>query len=82
MAERFAAGAIGYVVSGLKASGLPAYSFGYIYLPALVGVVAVSMLVAPLGARFAHSLPVKPLKRGFGVFLALLALQMTWRLLH
>ena len=40
------------------------------------------MLVAPLGARFAHSLPVKPLKRGFGVFLALLALQMTWRLLH
>jgi uncharacterized membrane protein YfcA len=74
------AGAIGYVLSGWKASGLPAYS--YIYMPALVGVVVVSMLVAPLGARFAHSLPVKPLKRAFGVFLALLALQMAWRLLR
>ena len=76
------AGAIGYVLSGWNASGLPAYSYGYIYIPALVGVVVVSMLVAPLGARFAHSLPVKPLKRAFGVFLALLALQMAWRLLR
>jgi uncharacterized membrane protein YfcA len=54
---------------------------GYIYLPALVGVIVVSMLIAPIGARFAHSLPVKQLKRGFGVFLALLATQMAWRLL-
>ena len=75
------AGAVGYVVSGLGTAGLPQYSFGYIYLPALVGVVVVSMLVAPLGARFAHSLPVKQLKRGFGVFLALLALQMLYRLI-
>jgi uncharacterized membrane protein YfcA len=76
------AGAVGYVLSGWGTAGLPQYSFGYIYLPALVGVVVVSMLVAPLGARFAHSLPVKPLKRAFGVFLALLALQMAWRLLR
>ena len=47
-----------------------------------MGVIVGSMLVAPIGARFAHSLPVKQLKRGFGVFLALLALQMTWRLLR
>ena len=75
------AGAVGYVVSGLGTAGLPQYSFGYIYLPALVGVVVVSMLIAPLGARTAHALPVKQLKRGFGVFLALLALQMLYRLI-
>jgi uncharacterized membrane protein YfcA len=76
------AGAIGYIASGYGVAGLPPYSFGYIYLPALVGVVVVSMLFAPLGARTAHALPVKQLKRGFGVFLALLALQMLYRLLR
>jgi uncharacterized membrane protein YfcA len=76
------AGAIGYFVSGYDVGDLPPWSFGYIYLPALVGVVVVSMLVAPLGARTAHALPVKQLKRGFSVFLALMALQMLYRLLR
>ena len=75
------AGTVGYIVSGLKAGGLPEYSFGYIYLPAFIGVVAISMLVAPVGARLAHRLPVKQLKRGFGVFLALLASKMLHGLL-
>jgi uncharacterized membrane protein YfcA len=75
------AGSIGFIVSGLKASGLPEYSFGYVYLPAFVGVVAMSFLMAPLGAKTAHRLPVKQLKRGFGVFLALLATKMLHGLL-
>jgi uncharacterized membrane protein YfcA len=75
------AGTVGYIVSGLKAGGLPEYSFGYIYLPAFIGVVAISMLIAPVGARLAHRLPVKQLKRGFGVFLALLASKMLHGLL-
>ncbi len=75
------AGTIGYIISGLKATGLPEYSLGYIYLPAFVGVVAMSMLVAPFGARTAHKLPVKQLKRAFGGFLALLATKMLYGLL-
>lgn len=75
------AGTIGYIVSGLKATGLPEYSLGYIYLPAFVGVVAMSMLIAPLGAKTAHKLPVKQLKRAFGGFLALLATKMLHGLL-
>lgn len=75
------AGTFGYIASGLKAAGLPAYSLGYIYLPAFVGVVAMSFLVAPFGARLAHRLPVKQLKRAFGGFLALLATKMAWGLL-
>jgi uncharacterized membrane protein YfcA len=75
------AGTLGYLLSGLKTQGLPEYSLGYIYLPAFVGVVTISFLMAPVGARLAHKLPVKQLKRGFGVFLALLATKMLHGLL-
>ena len=75
------AGTLGYVAAGWNASGLPAYTFGYVYLPALVGVVTMSVLFAPLGAKLAHRLRVKQLKRAFGAFLALLASEMLRRLL-
>jgi len=75
------AGTVGYILSGLKTQGLPEYSFGYIYLPAFVGVVTISFLMAPVGARLAHKLPVKQLKRAFGAFLALLATKMLHGLL-
>ena len=70
------AGAIGYIVAGWHDAGLPAYTLGYVYLPAFVGIVAMSILMAPVGARLAHKLPVKKLKRTFGGFLALLATKM------
>lgn len=72
------AGAVGYVVNGLGAPNLPEMSLGYIYLPALVGVAAVSVFTAPLGARLAHALPVKTLKRCFAAFLLLVASKMMW----
>jgi uncharacterized membrane protein YfcA len=75
------AGTIGYIVSGLPVAGLSEYSLGYVYLPAFFGVVAMSMLIAPLGAKTAHRLPVKQLKRAFGGFLALLATKMLHGLL-
>jgi uncharacterized membrane protein YfcA len=75
------AGTVGYIVSGLKTSGLPEYSLGFVYLPAFVGVVAISFMMAPVGARLAHKLPVKQLKRAFGGFLALLASKMLHGLL-
>jgi len=74
------AGMVGYIVAGWGAAGLPAYTLGYIYLPATIGIVALSMLVAPYGARLAHRLPVKQLKRYFGGFLALLASKMLYSL--
>jgi len=74
------AGVVGYIASGWSAAGLPPYSLGYVYLPGLVGVVALSFPTAPLGARLAHRLPVKQLKRAFGGFLALLATKMLFTL--
>ena len=67
------AGALGYVIQGLRAEGLPSPSLGYVYLPALVLVVPTSMLAAPLGARVAHRLPVKRLRIIFALLLYALA---------
>ena len=69
-------GAAGFVLSGWHHAGLPAWSFGYVDLPALLAVGATSMAVAPLGVRLAHHLPVARLKRAFGMLLLVVALQM------
>jgi uncharacterized protein len=70
------AGTIGYIVNGWSVAGLPDYSVGYIYLPALVGIVVTSVLTAPLGVRLAHSLPVNRLKRVFSVLLLVVGTRM------
>jgi uncharacterized membrane protein YfcA len=70
------AGSAGYVLQGLRADGLPRHMFGFIYLPALALVVATSMLVAPLGARVAHRVPVKRLRVVFALLLYLMAARM------
>jgi uncharacterized membrane protein YfcA len=63
------AGTAGFILTGWSATASVPWSLGYLYLPALVGVAAFSILFAPLGARLAHRLPGEKLKRMFGVFL-------------
>jgi len=69
----------GYVASGQGLPDLPPGSFGYIWVPALVVIAACSVFTAPLGAKAAHALPVKPLKKVFGSMLYLLAGYMAWQ---
>lgn len=76
-----AAGVIGYIVGGWGLPDLPGPHLGFVYLPAFIGVVVSTIFMAPVGARVAHRLPVKQLKRAFGVMLALLASKMLWNLL-
>lgn len=66
------AGTLGYIVNGWGARGMPPYTAGYIYLPALILVAGVSVTMAPMGARLAHRLPVPLLKRIFAGVLLLL----------
>lgn len=70
------AGTLGYLINGWSASGTPPYTLGYIYLPALVLVSAVSMPMAPVGAALAHKLPVATLKKVFAGVLILLCMKM------
>ncbi len=72
------ANAFGYALSGQGAAGLPAWSLGYIWLPALGVIASCSVFTAPWGAKMAHSLPVAKLKRIFAVVLYALAAYMLW----
>ena len=70
------AGSVGFIVTGFNAADLPAWSLGYVYGPALIGVAFASMLTAPLGAKLAHTLPTDSLKKIFAVFLAVIGTKM------
>lgn len=70
------ANAVGYAISGASLPGLPAWSLGYIWLPALAVIASCSVLTAPLGAQMAHKLPVDKLKRVFALILYSLAAYM------
>jgi len=74
-------GSIGYLYNGLGKDHLPEFSLGYIYLPALAGIVIGTFVTVPWGARAAHSLPVATLKKIFGVVLIVLAAKMLTSLL-
>lgn len=62
-------GAIGFLVLGLGVPDLPVGSVGYINLPALVAICTMSIITAPIGARWAHSLNELHLKKIFGMYL-------------
>ena len=73
------ANAVGYVVSGQGVAGRPEASLGYVYLPALLVIAIASVLMAPLGVKAAHALPVKSLKRVFAGVLFILAAYMLYK---
>ncbi|MDD3353024.1 sulfite exporter TauE/SafE family protein [Zoogloea sp.] len=70
------AGALGYLINGWAAEGLPPWTIGFINLPALLLVAAVSSLTAPVGAGLAHRLPVATLKKIFACVLVVLSAKM------
>ena len=67
------AGTIGYIWAGKGLVGMPEGAVGYLYLPALVVISLASVLLAPLGARTAHRMDVRPLKKIFALMLYALA---------
>lgn len=69
-----AMGSLGYLGAGLSTHvSLPSWSLGYIYLPALIGIISLSMFMAPVGVSVAQRLPVKILKRCFSILLFIVA---------
>jgi uncharacterized membrane protein YfcA len=62
-------GTLGYIWAGQGLTQMPAGSVGYLYLPALVVVSLASVVMAPLGARTAHRMDVRPLKKIFALLL-------------
>jgi uncharacterized protein len=63
------AGTIDYIWAGRALPDMPAGSVGYLYLPGLVVISLASVLMAPLGARTAHRLPMAPMRKLFALLL-------------
>ncbi|KRW61482.1 sulfite exporter TauE/SafE family protein [Pseudomonas sp. TTU2014-080ASC] len=63
------ASALSFVWLGWGKPELPQWSVGFVYLPALVGIAVPSMFFARFGARLAHKLSPKLLKRLFALLL-------------
>ena len=68
-------GAVGFLIVGLSkvVVGAPPGSIGFINIPALIAISAVSVMTAPYGARLAHDLKSDSLKRYFGLYLLVVA---------
>ncbi|MES2489766.1 MAG: sulfite exporter TauE/SafE family protein [Pseudomonadota bacterium] len=70
------AGAVGFMLAGHGQAHLPTWTLGYVSLAGFVGIASASVLTAPIGARLAHTLPPKALKRAFALMLFLIGLGM------
>ncbi len=69
-----AAATLGFVVFGWDAGGRPPFSLGYVNVPGAVVMAVLTTTVAPLGARLAHSLDKRVLRKAFAVYLLATAL--------
>ena len=61
------------IAAGYGVPELPAWTLGYVYVPAFLGISVTSVFAAPLGAKVAHRLPVGHLKKVFALFILALA---------
>jgi uncharacterized membrane protein YfcA len=74
-------GALSYWYLGVNAPNLPAWSSGYIYWPAFLGITLTSFIFARLGARLTHRLNAKLLKRIFAALLVLVSAKLIYAVL-
>ncbi len=72
-------GTLGYIITGLDTTGLPPFSIGYVYLPAMIGCALVSVATAPLGAQIAHRTNVALLRKLFALLLLALATKILFK---
>lgn len=68
-------GAISNVFAGWNHSDLPAWTTGFLYWPAIGGIVLTSVPFAKVGARLAHKLDQKLLKKAFALLLVVVGLR-------
>jgi uncharacterized membrane protein YfcA len=73
-------GLLGYIWAGWGADGLPPFSTGYINWVVVALIIPITLVVAPLGVRFAHALNKRQLEIGFGIFMLSVAARFLYSL--
>jgi uncharacterized membrane protein YfcA len=66
-------GMLGFILHSTGSENLPDYSVGYVYLPALLAIVAASVFTTRIGVSLASRLPTRSLKKVFAMFLLFVA---------
>lgn len=74
-------GALSAMFWGLGVEGRPPFTFGFVNLVGFAAIIPMTMLMAPVGARIAHSIPPRVLGYCFALFLALTSARMFYDLL-
>ena len=69
-------GALGFMVAGLDEAGRAPLSLGYVSVPGFAVLASTAVLLAPVGAKLAHSLDEGRLRKVFAVALLVLGLNM------
>ncbi|NSX56375.1 sulfite exporter TauE/SafE family protein [Parasulfitobacter algicola] len=67
---------IGFLLIPIPAEVRPPFTIGAVNFPTFGVIIAMTLLTAPIGAKIAHKMNPKPLKRVFAVFLILVAANM------
>jgi|SRR6478672_2826521 len=68
------AATLGFVAFGWNAAGRPPFSLGYVNVPGAIVMAVLTTAVAPWGAKLAHSLDKRILRKAFAVYLLATAL--------
>ena len=71
-----AAGTTAFIIAGWDSLNIFRHSIGYLYWPAALIIVAMTIFFAPIGARLAHYLPIEILKRSFATLLMIVGIKM------
>ncbi|WP_434356772.1 sulfite exporter TauE/SafE family protein [Parasalinivibrio latis] len=67
----------GFIILGLHSEQvLPKWSIGYVYLPALTGIILTSVVATKLGVHLAIKLPTHWVKKIFALFLMIVSIEM------
>ncbi len=74
-------GTLGYLLNGWHHTDWDHFILGYIYLPAVAAVALGSAFTAPLGVKYATTLPVGMLKKIFGLLAVALSIKMLFSVL-
>ncbi|MEC7734742.1 MAG: sulfite exporter TauE/SafE family protein [Pseudomonadota bacterium] len=69
-------GTLFFILTGFHIANLPPMSLGYVNILGLLLIAPLAAISAPLGAKYAHSLPKKILTRIFAIFLLFTSVRM------
>jgi hypothetical protein len=70
------AGTLALIAAGQGEANLPAQASGFVYWPAALCIALSSVVAAPLGARLAHTLPVRALQSTFAALLVVVGIRL------